>query len=76
MIYNGKRIKAVKKGAYFPEGKKMIVWDSPKIGPLVRTVYYILAAPINVEYPVYCINEDGTTNCYKFCAELPKEADE
>lgn len=75
MVYKHKRLKEVSKLTFYPEGKLMLVWDIAKPEAVMkRKVFAVLREPIpdDISYPVCGVNEDGSSNFWAHCAEIPK----
>lgn len=76
MKYNGVGLRRLKGGAYFPKGRRMLVWDSWRVEPLVRTVYNVLDEVMEAPFPVYAYDKKYGMSCWEFCAEFPKKSKE
>lgn len=68
----GKQIRRVTNGAFFPEGRDMLVWDSDKHFVYLRKVYYIIAQELEYPFPVITYDPYYKTQAWSFCAYIPK----
>lgn len=72
---NGRRVRAVD-GIWHPDGKWMIVWDSANV-PYIRKVACVLPAKMEVQFPVYAYNMDGSCghSCWLHAGYIPAGMD-
>lgn len=68
----GKRVKRVTNGAFFPEGRDMLVWDYDKHLVYVRKVYYIIAPEFDYPFPVITYDSHHKSEAWVNCAYIPK----
>lgn len=68
----GKLVRRVTNGAFFPEGREMLVWDSDKYFVHVRKVYYIIAPELEYPFPVITYDPYHKTQAWNYCAYIPK----
>lgn len=73
--FAGKRVRRVTNGAFFPEGREMLVWDSDKYFVYVRKVYYIIAPDLKLPFPVITYDPYHKTQTWRSCAYIPKGVD-
>lgn len=70
--FRGKRVRRVTNGAFFPEGREMLVWDCDKHFVYIRKVYYIIAPELEYPYPVITYDAYHKTQAWNFCSYIPK----
>lgn len=74
MMYKHKRLREVKTMQFYPNGKRMFVWDNWDETPRVATVYAVALFPIMektgepMPYPVLT-----DSHPFAHCAPIPKE---
>lgn len=70
--FHGKLVRRVTNGAFFSEGREMLVWDCDKHFVYIRKVYYIIAPELEYPYPVITYDPHHQTEAWRFCAYVPK----
>lgn len=72
MKYKGIELVEITKPQVFDPPKKMLVWGENNREARIDYIYAI--GPSSMDLPVRAISDDGSigTNCYKYCAEIPK----
>lgn len=70
--FRGKLVRRVTNGAFFPEGREMLVWDCDKHFVYIRKVYYIIAPDFEWAFPVLTYDPYNRTQAWRCCAYIPK----